>query len=320
MTREEIYNLPKGAGIYCIKNSITGKCYIGQSIKLQKRLKKHWNSWNNPMYSHIVLYKAIKKYGIENFEVTILESFHDSLCPGIRSKLDELEKKYIQEYDSFNNGYNSTLGGDGGVLGYTHTEETKNYLRELRVAQEEEKSKDPSNWVKAKNLETNIVVIAHNRKELSELTGIKDFSIKKCLIKKQLLANKVWILANYEEEFPEVPEYGTMEFEELRTHQFKALSNKDEILEYIKENPFCSYGEISQNYKLCKKTFYNYKNELGIKPENRIDTKVTKEEFLAYAIDHTKEECMHKFNILERLYYKYRKKYKLDEVRNSQSM
>lgn len=314
MTREEIYNLPKCAGIYCIKNSVNGKCYIGQAIKLQKRLKAHWNSWQNPIYEHIALYRAFKKYGIESFELTILQLFHDSLGWRTKVQLDELEKKYIQEYDSFNNGYNSTLGGDGGVLGYIHTEETKEHLREVRFLQGEEKSKDPSNWIKAKNVETNIIVVAHSKKELSDQIKVSEYSIRKCLSKNQTLANKVWIFAKYDEEFPEIPEFGTWEFDELRNTQFKSLSNKEEILEYIKENPFCSYGEISQNYQLCKKTFYNYKNELGIKPKQRVDTKVLKEEFLEYAKNHSKEECMHKFNITERLYYKYKKKYKLNEI------
>lgn len=313
MTREEIYNLPKGAGIYCIKNTINGKCYIGQAIKIQKRLKSHWNNWQNPIYENITLYKAIKKYGIEKFEITILQSFHDSLGWKTKIQLDELEKKYIQEYDSFNNGYNSTLGGDGGVLGYTHTEETKKHLREVRFIQEEEKSKDPSNWIKAKNIETNTIIIAHSIKNLSEQIKVPEYSIGKCLNKKQIIANKVWIFTKYNEEFPNVPEYGTLEFDELRSGQFKSLSNKEEILEYIKANPLCSYGEISQNYQLCKKTFYNYKNELGVKSEQRIDTKVRKEEFLEYARNHSKEECLHKFNISERLYYKYIKKYKLND-------
>ena len=311
MTREEIYNLPKCAGIYCIRNTINGKCYIGQAIKLQKRLKAHWNSWQNPIYEHIVLYKAFKKYGIENFEITILQSFHDSRGWRTKVQLDELEKKYIQEYDSFNNGYNSTLGGDGGVLGYTHTEETKEHLKNVRHLQEEEKTKDCANWVKAKSIETNIIIIAHSKKELSEQIKVPEYSIRKCLTKKQTIANKVWIFSKYNEEFPEIPEFGTWEFDELISSQFKTLSNKEEILEYIKANPLCSYGEISQNYNLCKKTFYNYKKELGIKPEQRIDTKVTKDEFLEYSKNHSKDECLHHFNIPERRYYKYAKKYGL---------
>lgn len=311
MTREEIYNIPKCAGIYCIKNKVNGKCYIGQAIKLQKRLKAHWNNWGKPMYEHIVLYKAIKKYGIENFEIIVLKTIQDALGWRTKLTLDELEKKYIEEYDSFNNGYNSTLGGgDGGVLGYKHTDETKEHLKEIRAKQEEERNKNQENWVKALNLENNIIVIKESVKLLAEELKLSPYSIRKCLNKKQLFINKVWIVSKYLEDFPEVPEYGSDDYEDLVKGQFKTLSNKEEILEYIQENPKCTYGEIAQNYTLSKKTFYNYRNELGISFEQRIDTKVTKEEFLKYSANHSKEECMNYFNITERRYYKYREKYK----------
>lgn len=309
MTREDIYKVPKSAGIYCIKNTINGKCYIGQSIKLQKRLKAHFNCWQNPIYEHIVLYKAFKKYGIDNFEIIILHTFKDSLGWRIKVQLDELEKKYIKEYDSYNNGYNSTIGGDGGVLGYKHTEETKARIKDVRILQEKEKEKDSNNWIKCRNIETNVELVAYSYKEAASLSNVSIYSIKKCLNKSQTLANKVWVFAKYTEEFPDVPKFGSEEYNDLKLGQFKTLSNKEEIMNYIKENPYCSYGEISQNYTLCKKTFYNYKNELGIKPEQRIDTKITREEFLEYSSCHSKEECLLHFNIKERLYYKYKKKY-----------
>ena len=130
---------------------------------------------------------AFKKYGIEHFEITVLKSFHDSLGWRTKVQLDELEKKYITEYDSFNNGYNSTLGDDGEVLG--HTEETKEHLREVRIQQESEKELDKSNWVLAKNLETNAVVQAESIKKMSELIKVSDFCIRKCLNGKQLITN-----------------------------------------------------------------------------------------------------------------------------------
>lgn len=38
MTKDEIYNAPKYAGIYCFRNKMNGKCYIGQSIKAKKKI------------------------------------------------------------------------------------------------------------------------------------------------------------------------------------------------------------------------------------------------------------------------------------------
>lgn len=312
MTREEIYNLPKCAGIYCIKNTINGKCYIGQATKLQKRLKAHWKNFSSEQYSHIVLYKAINKYGIENFELTILKTINDALSYETKCKLDELEKFYIQEYDSFKNGYNSTLGGDGGVLGYKHTEETKQKLKEYAIAQAKEKEKDETNWYKAKSIIDDEEIIGYSKKDLSEKINVSIYTIKNCIFKRQFIASKKWIISRYLEEYPDIPK-DEDDIKDLLNNQFKTLSNKEEILDYIKQNPKCTYGEISQNYNLCKKTFYNYKNELGISFNQRVDTKVTKEEFLAFGLGHTKEEFMKHFNISSDRYYKYKKKYTTNE-------
>ena len=51
-------------------------------------------------------YRAIRKYGEENFYIELLETVPIQ-------DLNEREKYWINYYDSYNNGYNSTLGGDG---------------------------------------------------------------------------------------------------------------------------------------------------------------------------------------------------------------
>ena len=50
------------------------------------------------------LYKAMKKYGIENFSVETLEETEEP---------EEREKYWIEYFGSFKNGYNATIGGDG---------------------------------------------------------------------------------------------------------------------------------------------------------------------------------------------------------------
>lgn len=56
------------------------------------------------------LYNAFRKYGIENFYVELLEGNIPV------EKLNDREIFYIEEYDSYENGYNSTKGGDGRVI------------------------------------------------------------------------------------------------------------------------------------------------------------------------------------------------------------
>ena len=117
---------PKLAGIYIFKNNINGKCYIGQGVSLRKRLKQHLNNVRTHKYD-LPLYRAIYKYGFHNFTVDILESFIPENISNeeLIKKLDKLEIKYIEEYDSYNNGYNCTKGGDYGVLGLKMTEQQK---------------------------------------------------------------------------------------------------------------------------------------------------------------------------------------------------
>lgn len=105
--------------IYMITNKLDGKKYIGQTKRdnPQIRIKEHLYEASNTN-RNLHLYNAIRKYGIENFEITILESNLEE------SELDKLEMYYIGKYDTLENGYNNTIGG-GGVRGYHHTPETK---------------------------------------------------------------------------------------------------------------------------------------------------------------------------------------------------
>ena len=94
-------------GIYKITNKINNKCYIGQSIDINRRWLEHKNPNNWDRKS--ILYDAFKKYDIENFSFEIIEE-----CA--QEELNEKEKYWIQYYNSYYNGYNSTLGGDGTFL------------------------------------------------------------------------------------------------------------------------------------------------------------------------------------------------------------
>jgi group I intron endonuclease len=89
-------------GIYKIENLINGKCYIGQSINIELRWKRHKEVVKNCDYP---LYLAIRKYGIENFSFDIVQECEPS-------KLDELEIYWIKYYNSYYDGYNQTRGGD----------------------------------------------------------------------------------------------------------------------------------------------------------------------------------------------------------------
>lgn len=95
--------------IYKITNKINGKMYVGQTKNSIKTRfydhKRNSKDPNKPNY-YYPLYKAFRKYGIENFEIEELECCDISL-------LNERETYYIEKYDTYNNGYNCTLGGGG---------------------------------------------------------------------------------------------------------------------------------------------------------------------------------------------------------------
>lgn len=94
--------------IYKITNDINQKVYIGKTTKtIAARWKQHLYDCTNPNKRNTHFYRAIQKYGVEHFHIEEIEK-----CPN--SELDIREAYWIKEYDSFNTGYNSTLGGDGG--------------------------------------------------------------------------------------------------------------------------------------------------------------------------------------------------------------
>ena len=97
--------------IYKITNKLNGKVYIGQTIKsLKERFEKHcWGTTEKDQYHlNMAIKKAIRKYGKENFTIELIEEVETT-------KLDEREVYWISFYDSYNKGYNCTLGGQNGA-------------------------------------------------------------------------------------------------------------------------------------------------------------------------------------------------------------
>ena len=116
------------SGIYCIYfDGVDDKYYIGCSIDIEKRIKEHQNALIKDAHPNAHLQSTYNKYGQVVFEV-LEECSID--------KLHEREIFYINQFNSFKNGFNKTNGGDGGGFGEgnsqaKHTEEE--YLSVLRL-------------------------------------------------------------------------------------------------------------------------------------------------------------------------------------------
>lgn len=95
------------AYIYQIRNKLNGKSYIGKTeYSVERRWKEHCRAYTQEKNQTRALYRAMNKYGINNFECTTLIETNNP---------NEDEINYIQKYDTYHNGYNETLGGDGAA-------------------------------------------------------------------------------------------------------------------------------------------------------------------------------------------------------------
>ena len=94
------------------------KVYVGQTRNLKRRFKKH-KSTNGTCR---ILYRAIQKYGWNNFLKVIIEVFDDDVSDNY---MNQREIYWIREHEAFGpKGYNCTEGG-GGVSGHKHSAETR---------------------------------------------------------------------------------------------------------------------------------------------------------------------------------------------------
>lgn len=107
--------------IYKITNDINNKVYIGKTLlTIEKRFQQHCQEANKETKQHRPLYSAMKKYGIEHFNILLVEEVEIS-------KLSEREQYWIEYFNSFHFGYNATLGGEG-TQKYNYDEIVKGFL------------------------------------------------------------------------------------------------------------------------------------------------------------------------------------------------
>ena len=104
--------------IYKWTCNVNGKSYIGQTINEKEREKTFLNEGKS--YAGEKINNARKKYGVSEgtWTKTVLKRLwcKEGKEDKLKDRLNEWEKYYIEFYDTVNNGYNITDGGDGGYV------------------------------------------------------------------------------------------------------------------------------------------------------------------------------------------------------------
>jgi len=100
--------------IYKATNTINGKVYVGFDSNWPNR-KRYHKSQHKKTKSKF--YNAICKYGWDKFDWELIYQSVDG-----NHTLKIMETYFIKQFNSFTEGYNSTLGGDG-ILGFKHSKE-----------------------------------------------------------------------------------------------------------------------------------------------------------------------------------------------------
>lgn len=218
------------------KNKINNKCYIGQAQSLKKRISHHFSNIKTQRYD-LPLYRAINKYGIENFDITILKEYssdinHSDLC----KQKDQDEIYYIEKYNGYTNGYNCTKGGDGGILGYKMTDEQKEKIRRLSKISNVNKKK-----VYMYNVKEKYYITACSLTDASKITNIARSCIGRVANKIHHKNNVKYFLCSFSKE-------------EL-SEQIKSLTDEDikNIIESDNSGRFKKGHKISNKIKLGRK-------------------------------------------------------------------
>lgn len=89
-------------GIYAIENIKTNKLYIGKSIKIENRFKKHVYNLRRNQHHSASLQNSFNKHGEEVFIFGIIEE-----CS--KEELDKKERYWVKYYNTYSNGYNCAI-------------------------------------------------------------------------------------------------------------------------------------------------------------------------------------------------------------------
>lgn len=104
--------------LYVVTNLVNDKQYVGITVDYKRRWREHCTGHGSKL-----VYQAIKKYGIENIEFTVI-------CKGTEAYVKEMEVRAILMLKTMaHSGYNLTEGGEGSP-GVKLSNETRKKMRD----------------------------------------------------------------------------------------------------------------------------------------------------------------------------------------------
>lgn len=95
--------------IYFIVNKLTNEYYVGQTTNYSRRKNEHLSKLRENKHPNPKLQSSFNKYTEDNFDFSYLK--YENIE---KQELDQLEINFIKEKNSYENGFNLTLGGTGG--------------------------------------------------------------------------------------------------------------------------------------------------------------------------------------------------------------
>lgn len=240
----------KICGIYCIENLIDGKKYIGQSVNIKKRFHDHKYKLRKSQHINDFLQRAWNKYNEDSFKFYILEE-----CD--KNKLNELEVYYINIYNSFNNGYNLSIGGNSiGYMSDITKQKISNSHKNKNLDEKEiEKMRSVQKSIPIYQIDMNGNIIKEwfGAREASKKLNINQSCIRACLENKRksylIYKDFIWIYKN---------EYNDFDLNlYINRDEHKKIMQFTKNMEFIKEWDFANQAKMdgfdqSAIIKCCK--------------------------------------------------------------------
>lgn len=178
--------MEKKTGMIYKATSPSGKMYIGQTVDLEQRKSKHQSDARKFTYAFA---NAINKYGIDGFVWEIIE---DNITI---NELNKKEEYYINKFDTYENGYNSTEGGDFNPMMYQKLRDkvsrSKTGKKMARVTRGEDRHTSKLKKIQVEKIRELYSSGLYSQQKLSNMFSVSRETVR------EVVKNRTWIDESY---------------------------------------------------------------------------------------------------------------------------